>query len=531
MSDDPAISRDAYDAIVADLDGVITQSATVHAAAWKEVFDEFLSSYVGRTGQSQEPFDLRTDYLKYVDGRPRYEGVKTFLESRGISLPWGSKDDPPDRETICGIGNHKNEKFRERIRKEGVEVFQSSVDLLKQARDRGFRLALVSSSKNARVLLEAADVSALFDAVIDGVEAEKLHLPGKPEPDTFEEAAKRLKAPPERAVVIEDAVSGVAAGRKGGFGCVIGVARDSNREELLGGGADVVVEDLEELRLADPDGADRPRRKADLPNAMEALDQLIETLGERRLAVFLDFDGTLSPIVPRPQDAELPLPTRAVLARLARCTPTAVVSGRDLDDVKPRVGIAEIWYAGSHGFEIQGPDSKHFIHEEARGALPSLDQAEEQLRRVVARVSGASLERKGLSLAVHVRQVDPKLVDVVAEDVRKVTADHPDLRLSTGRKVFDLGPDVDWHKGKAVEYIRDVQELDPEHTLTLHIGDDVTDEDVFEMLVDDGVAIAVKGGPERTYATHALDDPDSVREYLDKLERLLMEAKRCRPGI
>lgn len=522
---------DRYDAIISDLDGIVTRSATVHAAAWKDAFDEFLARYSGKTGEAQDPFDLRDDYLQYVDGRPRYEGVKTFLDSRGIKLPWGSPEDLPDRETIYGIGNNKNRKFLERIHRDGVERYDSSVDFFNQAKKQGIQLGLVSASKNARALLEAAGLDHLFSVIVDGVEAQRQHLAGKPQPDTFLEAARRLSVSPARAIVIEDAVSGVMAGQRGGFGCVLGVARNANHEDLHNGGADVVVDDLSDVQMPHPKAQSTQRRKASLPDATRLLHSLPKKLGDRQVAVFLDFDGTLSPIVENPSHASLPEATRESLTHLTQCAPTAVISGRDLKDVKQRVGLENLWYAGSHGFEIEGPNGETFIQNGARAALPMLEEAEQKLRSLVDRVAGAELERKGYSLAIHVRRVDPGLVPVVAAEVRAVADELPQLRVSRGRKVFDLGPDIPWDKGRAVRWILDVQELDEARALPLYIGDDVTDEDAFEALAGAGLTITVMGGPEETHADYLLQDPSAVRRFLDQLHQTLREADPCQSGI
>ena len=238
-----------YSAWLFDLDGVITDTASVHAAAWKRTFDRYLREVSEREGRPFEPFEINPDYFRYVDGKPRYEGVDSFLRSRGIALEWGNPNDPPDRETVCGLGNSKNAMFNEVLRSWGVQVFGSSVALIRGLRSMGRRVAVVTSSKNCDAVLEAAGIQDLFDARVDGNVSTEKKLAGKPAPETYEEAARMLGVPPERAVVIEDAISGVQAGRAGGFGLVIGVARDDDPEVLRKSGADIVVRDLVELSL------------------------------------------------------------------------------------------------------------------------------------------------------------------------------------------------------------------------------------------------------------------------------------------
>ena len=238
-----------YSAWLFDLDGVITDTASVHAAAWKRTFDRYLREVSEREGRPFEPFEINQDYFRYVDGKPRYEGVDSFLRSRGIALEWGNANDPPGRETVCGLGNSKNAMFNEVLRFRGVQVFGSSVALIRRLRSMGRRVAVVTSSKNCDAVLEAAGIQNLFDARVDGNVSTEKKLAGKPAPETYEEAARMLGVSPERAVVIEDAISGVQAGRAGGFGLVIGVARGDDPEVLRESGADIVVRDLVELSL------------------------------------------------------------------------------------------------------------------------------------------------------------------------------------------------------------------------------------------------------------------------------------------
>jgi beta-phosphoglucomutase family hydrolase len=238
---------DAIRACLFDLDGVLTQTAKVHAAAWKEMFDDFLRKRAARTGEAFVPFDPAEDYNRYVDGMPRYDGVRSFLASRGIDLPWGDPGDPPGKETIIGLGNRKNELVLSMIRRGGVEPYPGSVRYVHAAREAGLRSAVVSASANCREVLEAAGIDDLFDLRVDGITIEREHLKGKPAPDTFLHAASALGVAPAQAAVFEDALAGVAAGRAGGFGFVVGVDRVGQAKALREHGADVVVTDLAEL--------------------------------------------------------------------------------------------------------------------------------------------------------------------------------------------------------------------------------------------------------------------------------------------
>jgi beta-phosphoglucomutase family hydrolase len=227
-----------------DLDGVLTQTAKVHAEAWKQTFDAYLKQ---RDGDNFKPFDKHEDYDEYVDGLPRYDGVRNFLKSRGIELPEGSPDDSPDKETISGIGNRKNELVLELIKRDGVQAYEGSVRFVKAARDAGLRRAVVSSSANCRDVLVAAGIEDLFEVRVDGKVADEQHLKGKPAPDTFEAGARALGVSPAESCVFEDALAGVQAGHDGHFGYVVGVDRVGQADALRAHGADVVVQDLSEL--------------------------------------------------------------------------------------------------------------------------------------------------------------------------------------------------------------------------------------------------------------------------------------------
>jgi beta-phosphoglucomutase family hydrolase len=231
-----------YDAALFDLDGVLTPTAEVHMRAWRALFTDFLT----KRGLVDQPY-VESDYFDYIDGKPRYDGVRSFLASRGITLAEGEPSDDPETETVCGLGNRKNAFFSAVLRDEGVEPYPGSVELLDYLAQRGTRMAVVSSSRNTPPVLEASGLAGRFRVVVDGNVAAREQLSGKPAPDTFAYAAAQLGVPNERAVVVEDALSGVAAGRAGGFGLVVGVDRGVGADRLTDSGADLVVTDLAEL--------------------------------------------------------------------------------------------------------------------------------------------------------------------------------------------------------------------------------------------------------------------------------------------
>ena len=256
MADHPVIDPAALDAVIFDMDGVITKTAKVHFAAWKELFDAYLREAAQAAGDGSAAPDSRfrpfteEDYLRYVDGKPRYDGVRDLLASRSIELPWGDPADEPGKKTVCGLGNRKNDLFTHVVRTQGVEVYPSTVTLIEQLQGAGISAGVVSASNNTTEVLDAAGVRRLFSAQVDGLVATQLGLPGKPDPAPFLEAARRLGVQPDRAAVVEDAQAGVQAGRAGGFGLVIGVNRIGQEEALRAHGANVVVDDLSQVTVA-----------------------------------------------------------------------------------------------------------------------------------------------------------------------------------------------------------------------------------------------------------------------------------------
>ncbi len=507
------LSSNRWSAAIFDLDGVLTRTAAVHSAAWKALFDEYLADRPPQDGEDHSEF-TQSDYRRFVDGLPRYDGVQRFLESRGIDLPWGASDDPPDTETICGLGNRKNQLFHERLRDAGVDVFEPAIRLVAALRNAGIATAVVSSSKNTRAVLEAADLERLFDARVDGVEAERLGLDGKPAPDVFLEAARRLGVEPADAIVLEDADSGVEAGRRGSFGLVIGLDRDGRGEALRDAGADVVLSDLEEVTVTASEA--NATESTALPSALERIDEILE---HRPLAVFLDYDGTLTPIVERPEDAVLGEATRQAIVELAARCPVAILSGRDLDDVRRLVGVQEIHYAGSHGFDITGPA---VTAERGTELLPDLDEAQHELEVALATISEAWVERKRFSLAVHFRQSDPADEPAIQHAVQAVQHQHDGrLEMSSGKKIHELRPAIDWHKGRALSWLSEQLGLDETGATPLYIGDDTTDEDAFREIRARGIGIVVTSTSRSTAASYRLHDPDEVRQLLEQLAAAL----------
>lgn len=504
------IRTDEIDAVVFDMDGVVTDTASVHARAWARMFDRFLRRRADATGGSFSPF-TDEDYRRYVDGKPRYDGVRGFLEARGITLPEGKSSDPPDAQTVCGLGNRKDQDFLEHLRRDGVEAFPTTVELLGRLRRAGVRTAVVSASRNLDEVLAAGGVEDLFEQRVGGVEAERLGLPGKPDPAVFLEAARRLGVEPWRVAVVEDALAGVEAGRRGGFALVVGVDRTGHRSELEAAGADV-VEDLGEVTV------DTPLHSiSDLPDALSRREEIRRRLDGVTLAVFLDYDGTLTPIVERPEDARLPEAVRSAVERLASRCQVAIISGRDLDDVRRMVGIDGIFYAGSHGFDCAGPGG--FAEQHAVEFVPELDRAAVELRSLLSTTPNVRLERKRFAIAVHVRQVDERRVPEVEAAVDRIAFAHERLRKTVGKKVLELRPRVDWDKGRALRRLMSVLGLDRDDIVPVYVGDDLTDEDAFDVIRDRGLGVVVQGeaGDRLTSARYSLASPAMIGAFLEEL--------------
>jgi alpha,alpha-trehalase len=507
------LSHDHFDAVLFDLDGVLTDSAALHARSWKKLFDSFLRC---RDGDGFLPFDEDADYRAFVDGKPRLDGIKSFLTTRMIDLPEGTLDDPASALTVHGLGRRKNGYLLDALEAEGITTFPAAIAFLDAVRDVGFNTALVSSSRNARAIVEKAVLADRFDGWIDGNDVQEKGLAGKPAPDMFLAAAKALGVEPGRAVVIEDAIAGVEAGVRGRFGLVIGVDRTHHPEALAEAGAHLVVARLSDVPLA----CDEMQAIDDLPSAMAAIDEIVDRLKGKQLAVCLDYDGTLTPIVDRPDLALLSDRMRQTLARLAKVATVAVVSGRDLKDIRRLVAVDGLYYSGSHGFEIAGPDQAAPASEHGAAYLPLLDKAEQALRSGLQDIDRILVERKRLSVAVHYRLVAEADHAKVKKITDEVTAAHPGLRRTIGKMVYDLQPDIDWHKGKAVATLLSSLGLDGDDVLPIYIGDDVTDEDAFRELREKGLGIVVRGSRRSTYATLSLADTEEVQAFLKALMQL-----------
>ncbi|MCG2712786.1 MAG: trehalose-phosphatase [Candidatus Omnitrophica bacterium] len=529
----------SFEACIFDMDGVITKTAIVHADAWKLVFDEFLKKKAASSGEPFKEF-THADYLNFVDGKPRLKGIKSFLESRGIDLPLGSAEDTPDKKTLCALGNKKNEKFREVLETNGVEVYRPCIEFIKDLKKNGVKVGVVSSSKNCQFILQAAEVLNLFDTRVDGVISEKMGLQGKPEGDIFIQATLNLGTLPSRSVVFEDAIAGVQAGRNGGFAFVVGVARSDNIDVLNKNGADVVITSFSALsldriqewfnkkpvslfecwndkKLIENAYAKFKGDKNDLtinPQYFDSPESIFKS--DKKIVFFLDYDGTLTPIVDRPELAVINAQMRELVKKLSVKFTTAIVSGRMREDVEKLVGVEGIFYAGSHGFDIQGIGVS-MVQPKAKETIPVVDKVTGVLKSALAGIDGVIIEEKKFSVAVHYRLVKKEQLPGIKEVVEKIVYENSALRLMNGKMVLEILPAIDWNKGKAVRWIMKALDLSWEDHAVFYIGDDTTDEDAFRTVTGRGVGILVSDQEGKSAAQFRLASPDEVGKLFKQL--------------
>jgi trehalose-phosphatase len=369
------------------------------------------------------------------------------------------------------------------------------------------------------VVTQTNSLTELMRRLHDGGVATAILDVGASDAQALRATAQRMGTRAERSVVVDATPDGVTTARAAGFALVIGLAPTDG--ELVQLGADAVVNDLDEIAVRTGD-----RRMSEIPNALESYRQLADLMSDRRPAICLDYDGTLSEIVRDPDSAELVDGAADALARLSQRSPVAILSGRDLADIRERVGVPGLWYAGSHGFESIAPDGSYRQNDEAAAAVPVLEQAAEELREMLAHIDGSRVEHKRFAVAVHYRDVAAENIgDVIASTHRIGRRDG--LRVTNGRKVVELRPDVDWNKGTTLSWIR--EQIGPPPVLPIYIGDDLTDEDAFDAIRDDGIGILVRhteDGDRRSAARFTLQTPDQVREFLDHIANQLPDAHR-----
>lgn len=502
-------------ALIFDLDGVVTQTQKLHKDAWESLFAAYFKS------RGEDDFMADEDYKIYIDGKPRYEGVQSFLKSRHIDIPFGEFSDSPGDKTVCSLGNKKNEIFNQMIEKGGVEVYEESVEKIKYWRKRGLKTAIVSSSKNCKKIIDHSGITDLFDVRVDGMVSEERGLQGKPNPDIFLEAAKDLGAQPEKCVVFEDAISGVQAGQRGFFGLVVGVDRFNNEDALRKNGADIIINNFNEIDLFNNSLIENYFNPK-VPMVFSAESDLFKIFEQKKPVFFLDYDGTLSPIVKRPEDAIISDEMRDTINELAKVFTVAIVTGRDKEDVQNMIKLDNLIYAGSHGYIISGPDGLFKEHEKSETIINELDEIEKDLyKELEGKAEGVQVDRKRYAIGLHYRNASEKDVPFVYEVVDKMLKKHKGYKKGEGKKIVEIKPDIDWHKGKAVLWILEALGLErKKDIIPVFIGDDVTDEDAFKALQNKGVGIIVEYYGQKTAAKYALKNIWQVGKLFRRLIKL-----------
>lgn len=458
----PTIDRRYHDAVIVGLDNVVDKATRVHAAAWTKFLDDYLTRRPQRTGEDHCPL-THDDYRRFLADKP--DGVADFLAARGIRLPPGSPTDLTD-DTVYGLQNLERQTFLQLLNT-GVPEGKSIASFARRLQVAGVGVAAHTSHRNYGHTLDATGLAEVFAVFVDGAVTAELGLPAEPDPAGLIETAKRLGANPGRCVVIDSCQTGLRAGRNGGFALVIAVDAHGDADNLLSSGADAVVADLAAVTVGSGDAA-----ISTIPDALQVYSQLKRLLTGRRPAVFLDFDGTLSDIVERPEAATLVDGAAEALRVLAAQCPVAVISGRDLADVRNRIKVDGLWLAGSHGFELVAPDGSHHQNAAATAAIDGLAEAAAQLADALREIAGAVVEHKRFAVAVHYRNVADDSVDNLIAAVRRL-GHAAGLRVTTGRKVVELRPDIAWDKGKALDWIGErlgPAEVGPDLRLPIYIA-------------------------------------------------------------
>lgn len=492
-----------------DVDGVITDTAKLHFECWKKIFDDYLLALSKDNKSSFMPFTYN-DYLKHVDGISRTLGIKNFLKSRKIKA---------SSKLVSILADKKTKFFLHKIKCQGVNTFDDTIQLIKNLKNNNIKIAAVSASRNCQLVLKTTQIKNLFDIVIDGCRAARLNLKSKPSPDVFLFAAKKLKLKPQESLVIEDALQGVEAAKKAGFSLVIALDRLKNRTGRFNSlSSDFVVKDLycfNYIKL-------KKIFSSVLPSALNNFPDIKTKLINKKILLGLDFDGTITPIVKLPNLARLDSKMFALLQNIKNFIPLAIISGRQINDLMNRVKLNDIFYAGNHGFEMQLPGffpEQFIINSSYKDELSKLYQ---ELKAALENIKGCFLENKIFSISVHYRLVKIEQRSIVKKIVNKVLGKYFLLKRSLGKKVLEIKPDIKWNKGKALKYIVDLLEPGFEKDIfPIYIGDDKTDEDVFKQINSRGVTIFVGKKTSKTKANYNLSNTKEVYCFLNQLFSLL----------
>ncbi|MCM2349293.1 MAG: trehalose-phosphatase [Bacteriovoracaceae bacterium] len=500
-------------AFIFDLDGVLTETHDLHAKAWERMFNEFLLKRRDSPHADDEildDFDPHRDYQEFLDGKPRFEGVRGFLTSRNIHLNEGTSLDDISANTIQGLGLKKNTYYQKILEREGPHLIQESFSFIQKLKDHGIPMAVVSSSMNCRLILNEAEIDQYFQVIVDPQVAGAKNLKGKPSPDYFLEASRELHLSPEECAVVEDSLAGIKSGRKGHFKKVYGINIYKDQhvlKRLKDVGADQVVSSLWEINEA--------KDFLDLPDAKTCFEAIFPHDNKENYFLFLDFDGTLSPIVLDPNKAR---PLEGISELIHTCSqylPVCIITGRDTGVIKKMLSLPQVYYAACHGFEISGQDGYHYELKEAHDLIPLLDDAQLKLTKELGPIEDLLIERKKFGLAFHYRMIkSPADIATIREAIRDYCFEHPSLRYMSGEAVIEILPRLNWDKGKAILKLYDVLHLDPKQNPPLYFGDGRTDEDAFREMRNWGVPILASMEKRPSLARYHLKGPEEIKKFL-----------------
>ncbi len=481
------------------MDGVVTQTATLHFDAWKIILDEYVTNLDKKNRLFSED-----EYWSYLDGMPRKEGLSNFLKERKIGY---------HQDILEQLCDKKNELLHRMLFNQSVKYFSDTIQFIEFLLAHNYQIALISSSKNCIPILESAQIKHLFPIYVDGIISEELNLRGKPEPDIFLEAAKRLKLLPRECVIIEDALAGVKAGKKGGFGGVIALDRRNKlHHQFRQLGADYILPNLASAQnlFYFPTS-----RTAPLKTGTQALKSILRLSKlNYQFVIFLDYDGTLTPIRERPSEAVLSNSMHYCLNHLSRHYPTVIMSGRELKNLQKLINIASLFYSGNHGFEFEGPQ---YSYEIGQGFKEEIKEVYDSLYQCLFSIPDCFIENKTFSLSVHYRLVEKKYRHLIEKEIERIMVEHPHLKKHLGKKVYEIRPNINWNKGIASTSILNRFKAKNHKLIPIYIGDDVSDEDAFEAFKATGITIKVAEKLHHTKAHYYLDSPLEVQNFLTQL--------------
>ncbi len=503
-------------AIIIDMSEVLVHTARINQNAWETVFNDLLNK-----NNVMQPFTIE-DYNTFIEGKPKFERVQNFLNSQNINLPFGSQSESTEKDTICSLEKRKSKIFSHLLKENELQFYEKALEKIKYWKEKGLKTAIVSSDETFKKSLNASVINNLFDVKIDGHASRKKGLKEKPEADLYIEATKKLGVDAESCVLFDDSVPGLQAGSKGNFGLVIGVSRRENRKLLSENGADLVIDNFDELDLInDPDI--KTWFNQSIPPFASQYVEIGKAVYNKTPVLFLDYDGTLTSIVQHPEAAVISKEMYEVLNECAAKFKVAAVSGRDMDDLKSRIKLENMIYAGSHGFRISGPDGLYMEHDKSEEILPVLDKMEKKLNQVFLNsIEGLQIERKRYAIAIHYRNSREKDIPYIKNMVYETTKNSEGFKVGEGKKILEIKPDINWHKGKAVLWILDKLGLtDPNKFIPIYIGDDVTDEDAYKALKGRGIGIQVGPGAATTAAQYRFKNVYQVRIFLKELANYL----------